>query len=181
MVNAKSTRGNRSTVPSCDAIKGGPGGGRSITRHHGSTPPTTSQLSTQTPSPLPTRRRAVFLSRASRRGRGQDPWPVTSIKQRSCPSPFHWQHGPTRTETTATTTLATRRRGALPSHASRQSGGQGHCDRGVEWRGRLGSQESLGGRHAEETSTDPRAAGGQPARGRQHASSMARVSRAVTL
>ena len=170
MANAKNTRGNRSTVPSCDAIKGGPGGERSITRHHGSTPPTTSQLSTQTPTPLPTRRRTVVLSRSSRRGRGQDPWP---IKQRLCSSPFHWQHGPTRTETT---TLATRRRGALPSHASRQSGGQGHCDRGVEWRGRLGGQESLGGRHAQETRGQDfrRAGGGEPARVGQHASSMAR-------
>ena len=76
VASVKSTRENRSTVPLCDAIKGGPGGGRSITRHHGSTTPTTSQLSTQTPSPLPTRRRTVVLSRPSRRGRGQGPWPV---------------------------------------------------------------------------------------------------------
>ena len=77
VASAKSTRGNRSTAPSCDAIKGGPGWGRSITRHHGSTPTTTSQLSTQTPTPLPTRRRAaLLLSRASRRGRCQGPRPV---------------------------------------------------------------------------------------------------------
>ena len=63
VASAKSTRGNRSTAPSCDAIKR-PGLGRSITRHHGSTPTTT------TPTPLPTRR-DFTLSRASAHCRRQ--------------------------------------------------------------------------------------------------------------
>ena len=138
---------------------------------------------------MPRRRRRVSYRRRRRRRsyqRGEgllsfsclSPWPVPRsldceekpIKQRPCPIPFHWQHGPTRTETTTTTTattrrgdlvhttqvapettLATRRRVALPSHAFHQSGGQGHWDRGVEWRGRLGGQESLDVGHVQET------------------------------
>ena len=75
VASAKSTRGNRSTVPLCEAIKRPGDAGGAITRHHGSTP-----------TPLPTRRRAVFLSRTSRRGRHQGPWPV-KYKTKSVPDP----------------------------------------------------------------------------------------------
>ena len=102
------------------------------------------------------------------------------IKTASVPYPVTSHYGPTRTETTTTTPLPTRRDCPL-SHPSRHCGRQGHCDRGGEWGGRVGGQERIGCSHAQETTTDPRAAGGQPARGRQHASSMARVGRPVTL
>ena len=74
VASAKSTRGNRSTAPSCDVIKR-PGDARdAITRHHGSTPTTTHQLPTP-PTPLPTRGHFTLshssrsLSRQSRGGR----------------------------------------------------------------------------------------------------------------
>ena len=54
VASVKSTRENRSTAPSCDAIKRPGDAGGAITRHHGSTPTTTHQLPTP-PTPLPTR------------------------------------------------------------------------------------------------------------------------------
>ena len=73
VASAKSTRGNRSTAPSCDVIKRLGDARVAITRHHGSTrPETTHQLPTP-PTPLPTRRDFTLShsSRSlSRQGRG---------------------------------------------------------------------------------------------------------------
>ena len=106
------------------------------------------------------------------------PWPgprslaceETPIKQSSCPSPFHWQHGPTRTETTTTTTTTTRGIFTL-SRASARGRRQGHCDRCGECRRGVRGQERLGGRHAQETRGENllEAGAGQPTPGSQHA------------
>ena len=66
VASAKSTRGNRSTAPSCDAIKRPGDAWGAITQHHGSTPTTTTTPTT----PLPTRGHFT-LSHSSPRGRRQ--------------------------------------------------------------------------------------------------------------